>query len=73
MGTDNAPAVSQETIDIISREADAHPRTVMARLLGLPVRGRVARRVDGAIERHGIRMCCLRASSAPSEVPPRAA
>lgn len=42
-----------ELVARIARDADADPRSVVRRLAGLPVRGRVARRIDAAIAKHG--------------------
>lgn len=41
-------------IDEIADEAIAHRRTVERRLLRLPVRGRVAERIDAVLARRGI-------------------
>ena len=38
--------ISDDDISKIAVAAEAHERTVMRRLLGLPVRGHVAKRVD---------------------------
>jgi hypothetical protein len=41
--------ISDEAVDAIARDADVDRRTVIRRLAGLPVRGRVGARVDRAL------------------------
>jgi len=49
--------LTHESIATMAAEAHAHVRTVERRLLGLKVKGRVARRVDEVIARRGISVC----------------
>ena len=56
--------VSDRIVDVIATEADCYRRTVIRRLAGLPVRGRVETRVDRAIGHH------LSQRAADSEAPP---
>jgi hypothetical protein len=46
---DDAQSITDESIVDMARSAGASELTVMRRLLGLPVRGRVGLRVDEAI------------------------
>jgi len=48
------PPLTDETIDTIAEETASHRRTVERRLLGLPVRGRVATRVDAVLAKRGL-------------------
>lgn len=47
--------ITDETIESAAQEAEAHPRTIERRLLGLPIKGHaLARRVDAVIARRGL-------------------
>lgn len=48
------PTLNDETIGAIAEETASHRRTVERRLLGLPVRGRVASRVDAVLAKRGL-------------------
>lgn len=48
------PAITDALIVSLADEAESHRRTVERRLLRLPVKGRVSRRVDLVLERHGL-------------------
>lgn len=54
MVTDPLPRITDETIEEVAAEAFGHPRSVERRLLKLPVKGRVAARVDAALDRRGL-------------------
>jgi hypothetical protein len=54
MTTAHTPTLTDETIDSIADETASHRRTVERRLLGLPVRGRVASRVDAVLAKRGL-------------------
>lgn len=51
---DAAQQISDSTVAVIAAEADAHPRSVVRRLAGLPVRGRSGVRIDRALVAHGL-------------------
>jgi hypothetical protein len=44
-----APRISKQTVEQIAAKADCDERSVIRKLAGLPVRGRVGARVDRAI------------------------
>jgi hypothetical protein len=48
------PPITDSLIMALADEAESHRRTVERRLLRLPVKGRVSRRVDLVLERHGL-------------------
>lgn len=47
--TDGTPRITDADVDAIASASYADRRTVLRRLVGLPVRGRAAERVDAAI------------------------
>ena len=49
-----APRIDDRTVDSIVEEADADRRSVIRRLVGLPVRGRAGARIDRALAALGI-------------------
>jgi len=59
--------LTDRDVETLAREADVDPRTVVRRLAGLPVRGRVGVRVDRAIAAR------LGDHAEDSNPPPRAA
>jgi hypothetical protein len=48
------PLVTDEVLAEICREADVIPASALRRICGLPVRGRVGRRIDAALAKRGI-------------------
>ncbi|HWL85635.1 MAG TPA: hypothetical protein VNO21_07525 [Polyangiaceae bacterium] len=51
--------ITDQIIKSVADEADVHERSVERRLLGLRVKGRVAKRVDAVLERRGLRVAGL--------------
>ena len=52
--SDGPAPITDATIEDIAAEALSHTRTVERRLLRLPVKGKVAERVDAALVRRGL-------------------
>jgi hypothetical protein len=54
MANESPRIITESTLEIVERETDACRVSVLRRVVGLPVRGRVGQRIDRALAAHGI-------------------
>ncbi len=51
----NREPVTDEIVEVVAEKAHANEKTIYRRLLGLPVRGSVGRRIDFVLEELGLK------------------